>query len=135
MPAETPTILATSGGLFPDPRTVVRPSPLVDYALELARPTGRPRLCLINTAGVTPGSSVAVIGCDASMVEEVVAVGRIGLEADEVHLVGSVYPSLAQRLPLPFLVLLDMEGIGLFAFDLRSLPVCLKAAWLVVGVA
>ena len=51
MPADAPTILATSGGLFPDPRTFVRPAPLLDYALELARPSGRPRLCLVNTAG------------------------------------------------------------------------------------
>lgn len=51
MPADTPTILATSGGLFPDPRTFVRPAPLLDYALELARPSRRPKLCLVNTAG------------------------------------------------------------------------------------
>jgi peptidase E len=49
--AETPTILATSGGVFPDPRTFVRPAPLLDYALELARPSSRPRLCFVNTAG------------------------------------------------------------------------------------
>ena len=51
MPAQTPTILATSGGLFPDPRTFFRPAPLLDHALELACPSGRPKLCLINTAG------------------------------------------------------------------------------------
>ena len=51
MSADTPTILATSGGLFPDPRTFVRPAPLLDYALELARPSGKPKLCLVNTAG------------------------------------------------------------------------------------
>lgn len=51
MTAESPTILATSGGLFPDPRTFVRPAPMLDYALELARPTSRPKLCLVNTAG------------------------------------------------------------------------------------
>ncbi len=46
-----PTILATSGGWFPDSRTLVRPGPLLDYALELARPAGRPKLCFVNTAG------------------------------------------------------------------------------------
>ncbi len=51
MPAQTPTILATSGGLFPDPRTIVRPSPLLDYAVELAQPPAQPRLCFVNTAG------------------------------------------------------------------------------------
>jgi peptidase E len=51
VPAPNPTILATSGGLFSDPRTVVRPGPLLDYALELALPEARPKLCFINTAG------------------------------------------------------------------------------------
>lgn len=51
MPAGTPTILATSGGLFPDPRTFGRPAPLLDYLLELARPAATPRLCFVNTAG------------------------------------------------------------------------------------
>jgi len=51
MPAETPTILATSGGLFPDPRTIVRPAPLLDYTLELARPPAKPRICFLSTAG------------------------------------------------------------------------------------
>lgn len=50
MAAEAPTILATSGGFLPDPRTFVRPGPLLDYAVELARPTGRPKLCFVNTA-------------------------------------------------------------------------------------
>ena len=46
-----PTILAMSGGLFPDPRTLVRPGPLLDYALELAQPRATPKLCFVNTAG------------------------------------------------------------------------------------
>jgi peptidase E len=52
VPADGPTILATSGGVVPDARTLVRPAPLLDYALELARPASqRPRLCFVNTAG------------------------------------------------------------------------------------
>ena len=51
MAADMPTILATSGGLFPDPRTTVRPGPLLDYALQLARPRATPKLCFVNTAG------------------------------------------------------------------------------------
>lgn len=51
VPADTPTILATSGGLFPDPRHYVRPSPLLDLAVELGRSSGRPKLCFVNTAG------------------------------------------------------------------------------------
>ncbi|MGH9102522.1 MAG: Type 1 glutamine amidotransferase-like domain-containing protein [Acidimicrobiales bacterium] len=51
MPAETPTILATSGGLLPDARTFIRPGPLLDLALELCTPGDVPRLCFLNTAG------------------------------------------------------------------------------------
>ncbi|MGN6169252.1 MAG: Type 1 glutamine amidotransferase-like domain-containing protein, partial [Solirubrobacteraceae bacterium] len=29
----------------------MRPAPLLDYALDLARPSSRPRLCFVNTAG------------------------------------------------------------------------------------
>jgi len=50
MPAAEPTILATSGGLQPDPRHLVRPAPLLELALELGRPRARPRLCFVNTA-------------------------------------------------------------------------------------
>jgi peptidase E len=50
VPAQTPTILATSGGLFPDPRTFVRPAPLLDFALELGCAPSTPKLCLVNTA-------------------------------------------------------------------------------------
>ncbi len=52
MPADSPTILATSGGLRPDPRTGVTFSPLLRYAIDLAGVTGRaPRLCHVGTAG------------------------------------------------------------------------------------
>jgi peptidase E len=51
VPSESRTILATSGGLFRDQRTVVRPGPLLNYALELARPKATPKLCFVNTAG------------------------------------------------------------------------------------
>jgi len=52
MPADTPTILATSGGLRPGRRTEVEFSPLVLHAIELSGVTGRPpRLCHVGTAG------------------------------------------------------------------------------------
>ena len=52
MPADSPTILATSGGLRQAQRTEVEFSPLVLYAIELSGVTGRaPRLCHIGTAG------------------------------------------------------------------------------------
>ena len=52
MPADTPTILATSGGMRRGQRTEVEFSPLVLHAIELSGATGRaPRLCHIGTAG------------------------------------------------------------------------------------
>jgi peptidase E len=52
MPAATPTILATSGGLRPSPRTDVAFAPLVLHAIELSGVSGRaPRLCHVGTAG------------------------------------------------------------------------------------
>ena len=52
MPADAPTILATSGGLRRDGRTDVSFAPLVFYAIELSGVTGRaPRLCHLGTAG------------------------------------------------------------------------------------
>lgn len=51
MPAEQPTILATSGGMQRGPRGL-RFSGLTEYAVELARVSGRPaRVCVIATAG------------------------------------------------------------------------------------
>jgi peptidase E len=51
MPAELPTILATSGGFFPDQRVGARPGPLLEYALELSCAGALPRICFIGTAG------------------------------------------------------------------------------------
>ena len=51
MPADAPTILATSGGLRHGRRTEVEFGPLVLHAIELSGATGRPRMCHIGTAG------------------------------------------------------------------------------------
>lgn len=52
VPADAPTILATSGGAWPDPRTGVRIAPLIHHGFELAGVDGRrPRLCYVPTAG------------------------------------------------------------------------------------
>jgi peptidase E len=52
MPASTPTILATSGGLRRGSRTMFEFAPLIHYAVELSGVTGRaPRICHIGTAG------------------------------------------------------------------------------------
>lgn len=51
MPAEQPTILATSGGLRPGEHTPLEFSPLSTYAVDLAGVTGRaPRVCFLATA-------------------------------------------------------------------------------------
>lgn len=51
MPADVPTILATSGGFFAAQRTPFRPGPLLDFALELSGPSTLPRICFVGTAG------------------------------------------------------------------------------------
>jgi peptidase E len=51
MPADQPTILATSGGMTPGRRVRWEFAPLTDYAIGLAGVTGRtPRICLLATA-------------------------------------------------------------------------------------
>jgi peptidase E len=52
MPADAPTILATSGGYRPADRHMLSFSPLVHHAVELSGATGRaPRVCHLGTAG------------------------------------------------------------------------------------
>jgi peptidase E len=51
VPADAPTILATSGGYVPGVRTLWEVGPLTDYAIELSGVTGRaPRVCFVPTA-------------------------------------------------------------------------------------
>lgn len=51
MPADTPTILATSGGIGPGQRARFEFTAMTDYAVELSGVTGRPpRVCLLATA-------------------------------------------------------------------------------------
>lgn len=51
MAADSPTILATSGGIKPSQRVRWELSPLTDYAIELAGVTGRaPKVCFFATA-------------------------------------------------------------------------------------
>lgn len=55
MPADQPTILATSGGWRSGYRTTLEFGPLIHYAIELAGVTGRrPRLCHVGTASGDP---------------------------------------------------------------------------------
>jgi peptidase E len=55
MPADQPTILATSGGWRAGYRTALEFGPLIQCAIELAGVTGRaPRLCHVGTAAGDP---------------------------------------------------------------------------------
>ncbi len=57
MPADTPTILATSGGYRSGTRTALEFGPLVHHAVELAGVQGRrPRLTFVGTALGDPSS-------------------------------------------------------------------------------
>ena len=51
MPADSPTILATSGGVVPSKRVRWELGPLTEYAIDLSGVTGRaPKVCLLATA-------------------------------------------------------------------------------------
>ena len=51
MTADSPTIVATSGGLVPGRRTRWVVAPLMEYALELSGVSARtPRICFVATA-------------------------------------------------------------------------------------
>jgi peptidase E len=60
MPAEVPTILATSGGIVPGRRSRWAIGPLTDYAIELAGVSSRaPRVCYVGTASGDRPDSIA----------------------------------------------------------------------------
>ncbi len=59
-PGAVPTILATSGGTRPNPRTGVELGPLIRYGFELAGVEGRrPKLAVVTTAGGDQAQRIA----------------------------------------------------------------------------
>lgn len=59
MPADTPTVLATSGGFVESTRLAWEVGPLTRYAVELAGVTGRaPRVCFLATAAAEDPSLI-----------------------------------------------------------------------------
>ena len=50
MPADAPTILASSGGYVPGRRTELAFGPIVQHAVERSGASGRPRVCHVGTA-------------------------------------------------------------------------------------
>lgn len=77
MTAPEPTVLATSGGFVRPERGDLDLGPLIHHAVELSRPSGRPRVAYLGTAGGDQRSFSA-------MVSE--AAGRAGLDLDHVNL-------------------------------------------------
>ncbi len=78
MPADQPTILATSGGLVPGRRTRYELGPLTEYAIELSGATGRaPKVCYLGTAAGDNPSGIA---------EFYNAAGLRGLQASHLQL-------------------------------------------------
>lgn len=68
MTADTPTILATSGGLRPGRRTELEFSELTEFAVDLAGSTGRaPRVCTITAA----------LGDDAAVMRSLAEAARV----------------------------------------------------------
>lgn len=60
MPADRPSILATSGGIVPGRRTRYELGPLTEYAIELSGVTGRaPKICYLGTAAGDNPSGIA----------------------------------------------------------------------------
>lgn len=60
MPADAPTILATSGGVRPNPRTGWELGALIHHGFDLAGVSGRrPRVCYVPTAGGDQAQPVA----------------------------------------------------------------------------
>ncbi len=78
MPADQPTILATSGGVVPGRRTRYELGPLTEYAIELSGVTGRaPKVCYLGTAAGDNPSGIA---------EFYNAAGLRGLQASHLQL-------------------------------------------------
>lgn len=61
MAADTPTILATSGGYRRGDRTMLAFDALVRHAVDLSGATGRPRLAFLGTAGGDQGFRIAAM--------------------------------------------------------------------------
>jgi peptidase E len=124
MSADAPTILATSGGFAPGTRTRFEVGPLTEYAIELARVSGRaPKVCFLATA---VGDNPLIISAfhEAAMLR--------GLDAS--HLVLFPMPNVAD----PAAHLLDQDVIWVFGgsvagllamWRLHGIDDAMRAAW------
>jgi peptidase E len=124
MTADSPTILATSGGIVPGIRTRFQFAPLTDYAIELAGVSARPpKVCFLTTA---QGDNPAVVASlyEAAMVR--------GLNAS--HLITFPMPNIANvtehLLEQDVIWVVGGSVAGLLAmWRLHEYDVALRAAW------
>jgi peptidase E len=124
VPADSPTILATSGGFAPGTRTRFEVGPLTEYAIELARIDGRaPKVCFLATA---VGDNPLIVSAfyEAAMLR--------GLDAS--HLVTFPMPNVAD--PAAHLLAQDVIWVfggsvaGLLAmWRLHGIDDAMRAAW------
>jgi peptidase E len=124
MPADAPTILATSGGRVPGRRTPWEVGPLTAYAVELAQVPGRrPRVCFVATA----------MGDNAGVLQAFYDAARVaGFEAS--HL--ALFPMPNVEDPGAHLLEQDVVWVwggsvaGLLAmWRLHRLDAAMRAAW------
>lgn len=100
MPADAPTIVATSGGVFQGRRTAWELGPLITFAVELAGVTGRaPRICYVGTAGGDQRYQTGVFG-DAAQ--------AAGMVANALHL----FPMPNVEHPVDLLLEQDVVWVG-----------------------
>jgi peptidase E len=124
MTAESPTILATSGGIIPSDRLHWEIGPLTDYAIELAGVDGRaPKVCFLATA---LGDSSFSISCFYD------AANKRGLAA--AHLALFPMPNVADI--TAFLLEQDVVWVGggsvaglLAMWQLHGVDAAMRAAW------
>jgi peptidase E len=124
MPADAPTILATSGGFRRGSRTMFEFAPLVHHAVELSGVEGRaPRICHVGTAG---GDQQYF---NALFIEAAQAAGMVGTNLN-------LFPMPNVTDPEALLLDQDVVWVGggsvanlLAVWKLHGLDEPLRAAW------
>lgn len=124
MPADVPTILATSGGIGEGRRTRWEFSALTDYAIELSGVTGRPpRVCFVATA----------LGDDPATLHHLYEAARVrGLSATQLNLfpMPNVDDITAHLLDQDVVWVFGGSVAGLLAmWRLHGVDAAMRAAW------
>ncbi|MBZ5734632.1 peptidase E [Nocardioides sp. TRM66260-LWL] len=124
MPADAPTIVATSGGFRWGSRTTYEVGPLTELALEHAGVTGRaPRVCLVPTA----------CGDDARLTRDLYNMARVrGLQASHLQLftMPNVDDIAAHLLEQDLVWVWGGSVAGLLAmWRLHGVDVAMRRAW------